>query len=223
MWIGAVDNSISSPGVVKFLLDEKFNIIDKKYIGFAPTSAKKPKKTPPINIIRYFNAGHDRIQQMIDFSDIIVDFLKECSYVGIENYAFAAKGDITGLAEITGMVKRKLFLNNVKVRLYSPGTIKMFATDKGNCNKEYMQKFFFELPIKDRFDLEKNQMSLEDIVDAFWICKLLHQEIRLKLGVDKITELKTKRLQNIFTRKIGKTKSAKSILDSDYIYKRKSD
>jgi len=59
------------------------------------------------------------------------------SYVSLEGYAYSAMTrSITQIAEVTGCLKTWLWLDNYKIRIHDPLTIKLFASGKGNCLKK---------------------------------------------------------------------------------------
>jgi len=97
--------------------------------------------------------------------------------VFIEGYAYAAKGRVFNIGENTGVLKSRLYQANLRYEVLAPGSVKKFATDKGNAKKPEMLEAF----LKDTgFDLEqyfdvakrKNKSPASDIADSYFICKL---------------------------------------------------
>lgn len=85
----------------------------------------------------------------------------------IEDYAFSAKGQITRLAELCGVIKDRIyFQKGCSFLIAAPQHLKMFCTGKGNAKKELMMKEAFKKWGLD--SLDNNE------VDAFVLSKLLY-------------------------------------------------
>ena len=98
--------------------------------------------------------------------------------VGLEDYALGARGKVFEIAENTGMLKFKLFKENIPTKLFAPTTIKKFATGKGNSDKTKMYESWMK---ETNYDIQKiltpNRTKLgspvSDIVDSYFILKYL--------------------------------------------------
>jgi hypothetical protein len=219
MIIAGLDCSTTSTGCVKFILDDKFNIIDKKKLGFKEISEKSKEHYE--DIVTYKASDFKNFYQKQRFMlKPILDFCEDVDVVAWEDYAFSAKGNITMLAEFCGNIKSRLFEQGKGLRFYDPQSIKLYA-GKGNAKKPDM--FDYYITDESKFDLsylpaipvhkkgknagerDKNGISpLSDIVDAFFICSLLRTELKMKNG---ILDDKEER-QNIIKRTTKKTKVA---------------
>jgi Holliday junction resolvasome RuvABC endonuclease subunit len=83
------------------------------------------------------------------------------------------------IAENTGVLKYKLWEEAYPVEIYAPTEVKKFATGKGNADKKSMYLSFRKetgIDINQLVSSDKNTISspVTDIVDAYFICKLLH-------------------------------------------------
>lgn len=114
-------------------------------------------------------------------AEILVDFIDQaqCKEVGLEGYAFAAKGKVFNIGEATGLFKHHLWKSEKILSIYEPNVIKKFATGKGNANKEAMYAAFLSetgVNLKDqlRYESTKFESPLSDIVDSYFICKYLY-------------------------------------------------
>ena len=99
------------------------------------------------------------------------------SDVILEGYAFAAKGQVFNIAENTGLLKHKLFKNNIHPQIVSPGEIKKWSTGKGNASKTEMYQAFVDqtgIELAPVMDCNPESNPLSDVVDAF----LIHTFIR---------------------------------------------
>jgi hypothetical protein len=123
--------------------------------------------------------------------DKIFDFVSACDYVGIENYAFNATGMVFNIGEFVGTLKQKLYREHYLMRLFEPTVIKMYATKKGNSDKirmcdEYDKYNDGQLDLS---SLPQYKSPKEDIVDAYYICKLLRLELMLRKGLIELKQL----------------------------------
>ena len=194
MKIAGLDLSKNSPGCVKLELDDStLDIISTDYIGF--TSVKKNEQKDVIHLYskKDFNFTQD---QFLKFENIIFEFLTDVSHIGIEDYAYGASGDITGLAEFCGFIKLKQFSDKKKIRLYDIPSIKMFATNFGKADKLSMYDAFnkckdakpdiSKLPIVTK---ASGVSPTSDIIDAYWISRFLQLELKLRKGLVNLKSL----------------------------------
>jgi hypothetical protein len=125
----------------------------------------------------------------------------------MESYAYAASGNITEIAEITSQIKFQLIRQGTKLRLIEPMTLKMYATDDGHSHKPEMFDAFInhdgkkcdisdlpEIPTHKKGKFvglrDKDGISpLSDIVDSFWLCELLHEELQIRKGIKTLSDL----------------------------------
>jgi len=217
--IAGMDLSINSSGIVKFYLDENFNVIKKDFIGF--TTVKKNERD---NVVHYkkkqFNHYFDQNHFMLDN---IIDFAQDVDILAIEDYAFAATGRLFHIGEFIGLIKHKLYSLGKKIRLYDPGTIKIFASGRGNCDKITMFESFLtynnndskidisDLPI---VETTNGKSPTSDVVDAFFIAELLRTELGLRADAVALTSLEDN-VRKVFER-ITKANPT-TILKRDFI------
>ena len=83
--------------------------------------------------------------------------LNDVSVLCIEDYAFAACGRITDIAEVLGVIKYN-FQGDIK--LVSPGTLKKALTGNGHAEKKEMIEKILSLGIKVRDDNEADATAL---------------------------------------------------------------
>lgn len=221
MFISSVDNSLTSPAIVTFELNEiTLEIISMNYFNVI---CDKPKKKDPeiysedkdhIVTLRGYTDFYDRIIRKNKF---IADRIIESSHVAIENYSFSSVGLVYQIGECGGNLKTMLYLNNQNLRTYEPTSIKLFFSGKGNAKKYDMFRKYVELGnplglsdklMKIGFDaLDKYELTgkvksfnpVEDIVDAYAIATLLHTELLLRRGLIAMKELTEKQIQTFNT------------------------
>jgi Holliday junction resolvasome RuvABC endonuclease subunit len=194
--IFGIDYSVNSPAVVRIHIDSDLNETDISYLGFS--DVKKTAEIDKNNII-YYNKKqfNNYIEKIYWFRDNILDFMKldKDDIVGLESYAFCAKGKVFNIAEATFSIKSAIYDSGAKLRTYEPTLIKKFSTGKGTANKEAMLEEFNRSEYKELFgDLPSNNPK-EDLVDAFYIAKLLLTELRIRRGLVKLSDLSEKQIE----------------------------
>ena len=105
-------------------------------------------------------------------SNWIIGQISPTSDVILEGYAFAAKGQVFNIGENTGLLKHKLFKNNIHPKIVTPTEIKKWATGKGNASKTDMYCAFVDqtgVELAEEIDCLPESNPLSDIVDAFHI------------------------------------------------------
>lgn len=185
MKIVGIDNSVNSPGVVWFILDEQMNITKKEFMGFTQV-----KKNATENIIHYKKKDfEDDISQYIFNRDKIFEAITKDGilpdYVAIEDYAYSANGKVFNIAESTGALKVKLYENYIPIRLYDPSSIKLFFSSYGNADKERMKQCYDNLDEGEKLFGVIN----EDIIDAFFVTFLLYYELKIRKGLINLSLL----------------------------------
>lgn len=217
MIICGLDLSMNGSGLFKLFLDDNLNIVDTDYMAFC--SVKKHANDKVI----YFkkNDYKDRYAINLWMCDKIKNFVKDSSYIAIEDYAFGASGNNFDIGEFIGYIKTYLYNDDYKIRLYDPNSIKKFATGKGNSDKVSMYLSFKQsepnllndLPIVNKGG---GVSPSSDIIDAYWISQLLLTELKLRKGLILLSSL-DENVISIFNRC---TKSNPvNILDRDFLEK----
>ncbi len=210
MIIAGVDASINSTGVVLLELhDHNYDSFRVDYLGFTQV-----KKHESINILHYSKKDFKTyMEQNLWMRSKIMEFCKDAEYIAIEDYAYAASGKVFHIAEFSGLLKHRMYASKKNIRLYDPLTIKMFATTKGSADKIRMVDEFdtntsWQTKPDIDFLIDKNRASSKydsprsDLVDAYFIAKLLQLELSFKSGRQKISSfVGNNRVEEIFTRK----------------------
>lgn len=194
MIICGIDPSINSSGIFKIQLDDKtLDIIDQDYLSFTQV-----KKNECNNILWYKKKDFkNNLEQNIWMQSKISPFIQYVNYLAIEGYAYGATGLVFEIGEFVGGIKQMVYELSIKMRIYEPTVIKMYATGNGTSDK---------ISMCDKYDkLKDGQLDLghlpqykspkEDVVDAYYICKLLRLELMLRKGLitlDKLNETEIK-------------------------------
>ena len=194
--------------IVEELDDKTLDILDVQYYGF--TSKKKLEQE---HIIYYNNKDFKNDYDKYTFmKNHILNWLKDTTYVAIEDYAFGktgALGQIFSLAEFEGNIKLGLFEKGKKLRFYSINSNKKFFSGYGLSDKIGMKDAFYKwnekkpdlstLPIVDN---GKGVGPTSDICDAYALCEYLRMELKLRAGLVQLHELTKQQIEcfNICTK-----------------------
>jgi len=93
--------------------------------------------------------------------------------IGIESPSFFSKGRTIDIAAGWGYIYYSI-KEQYKIKKYTPSQIKKFATGNGRATKEQMWNVLSD-EIKLEFE-STNYKKIDDIVDSYWIAKLLFKE-----------------------------------------------
>lgn len=194
--------------IVEELDDKTLDILDVQYYGF--TSKKKLEQE---HIIYYNNKDFKNDYDKYTFmKNHILNWLKDTTYVAIEDYAFGktgALGQIFSLAEFEGNIKLGLFEEGKKLRFYSINSNKKFFSGYGLSDKIGMKDAFYKwnekkpdlstLPIVDN---GKGVGPTSDICDAYALCEYIRMELKLRAGLVQLHELTKQQIEcfNICTK-----------------------
>lgn len=184
------DLSITSSGIIVEEVDDKtLDVLNVIYYGFT-----NKKKVEQKNIIYYNNKDFKNDYDKYTFmKNHILEWLKDTTYVAIEDYAFGktgALGQIFSLAEFEGNIKLGLFEQGKNLRFYSINSNKKFFSGYGLSDKIGMRDAFDKwLGIKPdlsslpEVDNGKGVAPVSDIIDAFALCEFLRMELKLRAGL----------------------------------------
>lgn len=200
MKICGCDVSINSPGLVKFELDENLEIISTDFLGF--TGVKKNLKLT--DKVEFFSGKmfDNYLKKNWHVVDRMIDFISDCDYVAMEDYALQASGKVFHIAEMNGLFKHQIrkTYSDVKLRLIEPTTLKMFATDNGTADKYSMWESFvdhdhsFDISMLPPVEKRGGAAITSDIVDGFWLAEMLLTELKLRKGLILLKDLTEKQI-----------------------------
>lgn len=121
----------------------------------------------------------ERFSNSRDFFCAIIEE-HEVDWIGLEDYAYGAKGRLAHIGENTGILKAGIFDSSGKVpNVFSPNEVKKFATGSGSADKDRMYEFFYKetgwdlVSIVTGYDKKKIDSPIGDLVDSYYICKYL--------------------------------------------------
>ena len=219
MIITGLDLSINSSGLVQLELDDNLDIVHVDFMGFTTV-----KKNETVKVYHYkknqFKTYLHQSEWMLEKS---LEFVEGSEYVAIEDFSFGSTGKVFQIAEWASLIKYHLFECDVKMRLIDPNSVKMFATGKGNCDKLRMYDSFQDftgtkpdLKYYPEVTKSNGNSPTSDVVDAFYIAKILQLELKLRKGIIALRDCNEDEIR-IFNR-VTKSHPV-NMLDRDFIQK----
>lgn len=183
MKIAGIDYSLTSPSICVHSLDDEWNLNNSE-IHYMMKSEKNCITTKRFkgSVCPKYESDSERYDNLSKWiMHIVLDNNVDCCY--IEGYSYNSVGRVFQIAENTGILKHSLWKHSIDFNVIAPTTIKKFATGKGNSNKVKMYDCFLDETGVDIFDelsiMNRNQWNpVSDIVDAYFICKMGHEEKR---------------------------------------------
>lgn len=176
MIVVGIDYSMSSPSIC--VHKGKTWSFDNCTFHFLTTKKKYTLKTQ-----NFHGEHHDSFLTQEERFSNIASWAKSKvpigAKVGIEGYAYASKGVVFDIGENTGLLKHFLWKEKTQFSVYSPPTIKKFATGKGNANKIAMNEAFVkevDLHLDSHFGCRVGDSPISDIVDSYYIAKYTFHE-----------------------------------------------
>jgi len=198
MFICGIDYSISSPAVVKAELDDNYEIKGIEYLSFSSTKKQcKLDENIVHNAKKDFRNDMERFQFLRDKVEGFIYNGDDPTYIAIEGYAMGGMGKVFNIAEATVLTKSMIYDHGTPLRIYTPSAIKKFATSNGTAGKVTMFKQFLEeeSPFLQLNHLDELKNPQEDIIDAYWIIRLLQTELKLREGIITLRELNSKQIE----------------------------
>ena len=150
----------------------------KKYLGNIETNNPNFKIIGHLQVKEY-SCSEERFDNISNWA---LSLLEPTDIINIEGYSFGSTGLIFNIAENAGILKHKLWKAGIKYHITPPSAVKKFATTKGNANKELMCSAFVShtgLDIFEVFNTKKPVSPINDICDAYWMCKFLESILKL--------------------------------------------
>ena len=190
MKIAGCDLSMNGSGVCVMDLDEDLNCVSTDWLGFAYVKKNAPEDQRNTHVIYYkqdwYRSRYDLTEMMIIN---IMDKLRGCSFVAIEDYAISACGMLADIGEFVGQVCYEIWKSGIALKKYVPQHAKIRLTDYGNTDKIGMYFGFVGVngikpdltgyPVPEDSD---GVSPTSDIIDAYALCELLRTELAIRSG-----------------------------------------
>lgn len=177
-----IDYSLTSPAICVYTgIPPEFSIDQCKIYYFANTKAQIGTFLNGKLVGEAYPEYSSEEERHNKLAQWTIDHIQCCHSVLIEGYAFAAKGLVFNLAENCGVLKHKLWQQTRNYSVLSPMELKKYATSKGNADKERMDQAFVRstgINMKELLKVTEKQWSpSSDIIDAFFLCRYLVEQV----------------------------------------------
>jgi len=184
MIIAGIDYSMRSPSICVFVGTEDESFIFERCKFYFLTDTKIYANFFLNNIHgESFSKWDGDSERYKSISDWAIEKLIGCEQIAIEGYSFNSSGKLFHIAEKTGILKYKIYNIGIPLEVVPPANIKKFATGKGNADKDMMHNSFISetgLNLQHEITPKKKKINnpVSDIVDSYYICKYLYNEIK---------------------------------------------
>lgn len=113
--------------------------------------------------------------------DTLVKIKSDIYKLNIEGYSFGSvSASIYQIGEFIGIIKHNLRANNIFYNITPPSQLKKFATGSGTAKKIQLFESIKDSKIKNyinefalKYKLDPNKDGVSDIVDAYWLSKII--------------------------------------------------
>ena len=174
MLIG-IDYSITCPCLCLF--DErKIFKFDNCFFYYLTNTKKYADKIAPNITGESFQEYVQDVDRFDTISEWATNLCIGAADVGMEGYAYGAKGRVFNLAENMGLLKYKLYKHAIPVTIVEPAKVKKCATGKGNADKQVMYETFSKetnTDLKSVFGQKTLSNPVTDVIDSYYVLKAL--------------------------------------------------
>ena len=174
MLIG-IDYSITCPCLCLFDERKKFKF-DNCFFYYLTNTKKYADKIAPNITGESFQEYVQDVDRFDTISEWATNLCIGAADVGMEGYAYGAKGRVFNLAENMGLLKYKLYKHAIPVTIVEPSKVKKCATGKGNADKQVMYETFSKetnTDLKSVFGQKTLSNPVTDVIDSYYVLKAL--------------------------------------------------
>ena len=174
MLIG-IDYSITCPCLCLFDERKAFKF-DNCFFYYLTNTKKYADKIAPNITGESFQEYVQDVDRFDTISEWATNLCIGAADVGMEGYAYGAKGRVFNLAENMGLLKYKLYKHAIPVTIVEPSKVKKCATGKGNADKQVMYETFSKetnTDLKSMFGQKTLSNPVTDVIDSYYVLKAL--------------------------------------------------
>lgn len=174
MLIG-IDYSITCPCLCLFDERKTFKF-DNCFFYYLTNTKKYADKIAPNITGESFQEYVQDVDRFDTISEWATNLCIGAADVGMEGYAYGAKGRVFNLAENMGLLKYKLYKHAIPVTIVEPSKVKKCATGKGNADKQVMYETFSKetnTDLKSMFNQKTLSNPVTDVIDSYYVLKAL--------------------------------------------------
>lgn len=179
MKLAGIDYSITSPAIC--ILDTITG--DKLFFNLCGNKTALKKYTPGLIELESYPEWETSIERYHLISEWALSVLKanNVDMVAIEGYAMGARaGLVCNIAENGGILRFKLFQNNIPYTEYAPTQIKKFITGKGNAKKDEVVSCVEKqlmISFHELLGVKSLAKPIDDLADSYAIVKFLQENL----------------------------------------------
>ena len=174
MLIG-IDYSITCPCLCLFDERKTFKF-DNCFFYYLTNTKKYADKIAPNITGESFQEYVQDVDRFDTISEWATNLCIGAADVGMEGYAYGAKGRVFNLAENMGLLKYKLYKHAIPVTIIEPAKVKKCATGKGNADKQVMYETFSKetnTNLLSVFNQKTLNNPVTDVIDSYYVLKAL--------------------------------------------------
>ena len=174
MLIG-IDYSITCPCLCLFDERKEFKF-NNCFFYYLTNTKKYADKISPNITGESFQEYIQDVDRFDTISQWAVNLCIGAADVGMEGYAYGAKGRVFNLAENMGLLKYKLYKHAIPVTIIEPAKVKKCATGKGNADKQVMYETFSKetnTNLLSVFGQKTLSNPVTDVIDSYYVLKAL--------------------------------------------------
>jgi len=174
MLIG-IDYSITCPCLCLFDERKSFKF-DNCFFYYLTNTKKYADKIAPNITGESFQEYVQDVDRFDTISEWATNLCIGAADVGMEGYAYGAKGRVFNLAENMGLLKYKLYKHAIPVTIVEPSKVKKCATGKGNADKQVMYDTFSKetnTDLKSMFGQKTLSNPVTDVIDSYYVLKAM--------------------------------------------------
>ncbi|MDX1532779.1 MAG: crossover junction endodeoxyribonuclease RuvC [Nitrosopumilaceae archaeon] len=170
--VAGIDYSMSCPAICIHPIKPIVNFNDCKVFFY--TKETKYKSTFNKNILGIGHIPYEsELERFDNISEWALAILQKYNVkqVAIEGYSMGSKGAVFNIGENTGILKHKLWQNDIEFITPAPTTVKKHFSGKGNAKKEAMLDAFdnrFDLDLRTILNYTRKNIEspIGDVVDS---------------------------------------------------------
>lgn len=190
-----LDMAINHAALV--VLNDKTDLVDVRFFTNKKTYAKKYGQSLLAELdtedAHLFDVNRlNEIKQVLQvWMDLLLTSYMPC-YVGLEDYALGMSRKAHQMGEVGGVARLALWESTIPFRLHDPSSVKIFATGKGNADKEEMKASYattYATTIPVRFSTGLPRETEEDIFDALTLARMVMVEDQLRRQAVRLVDL----------------------------------
>jgi Holliday junction resolvasome RuvABC endonuclease subunit len=235
--IAGIDYSMNGPSICVHTSDsskkEQFSIDNCQFYFVTPMQKYSNSYLGGmINGVLQPAYDHD-VERFVNTATFFTDLVESfgIQWIGLEDYAFNAKGRVFHLGENCGTLKSMLYEHHGLVpHVFAPSAIKKFATGSGTADKDTMYEAFYRetgmdlRSIISGYNKTKIDSPISDIVDSYYVCKylfflgVLPSEEALVHAIDFVTDEEVFKIEELLNKSQSDSNVAKQMLIDSGIY-----